>query len=170
MHIALSWLKAKTKNKKDRKKSKEEQIMTLVRWRPNRSWLGSRHVVDRFFDDFFTNSFESDTVWHPNIDIVEKDDKLLTTVELPGINKEDVSISIENNVLSIEGTKKHEKEEKKEQYYRNERSFGSFKRSFKLPYPVDAKKIKANFKNGLVKIEIPKSPEAKAKEIPISFE
>jgi len=144
--------------------------MTLVRWKPNRNWMHNPNVVDRFFDDFFTNSsFESDTVWNPSIDIVEKDDKLFATVELPGINKDDVKILIENNILSIEGTKKQE-EEKNEHYYRIERSFGSFKRSFKLPFQVDSKKIKANFKDGLVKIEIPKSLEAKAKEIQISFE
>jgi HSP20 family protein len=93
---------------------------------------------------------------------------LIATFELPGIKKDDVKISLHKDILQIEGSKKQEKNTKGEYYHRTERGYGNFKRSIRIPFAVDAKKIKADFKDGVVKIELPKPPEAKVKEIPIS--
>ena len=149
--------------------------MTLIRWRPNHSMMNFRNEMDCFFDDFLKSSlgnasYESDSVWNPNMDILETENEVVATFELPGINKDDVKISIHEDILHIEGTKKQEKESKGEYYHRNERSYGEFKRSIKIPFSIESKKIKAKFRDGVVKIELPKAPEAKVKEIPISID
>jgi HSP20 family protein len=88
-------------------------------------------------------------------------------VEIPGLKKEDINVSLENNVLMLRGEKKQEREFKEENCHRLERRYGSFVRSFELPVPVQADKIKASYKNGILKIDLPKAEEVKPKEIPI---
>ena len=146
-----------------------------MKWKPSRNWLSLRDEMDRFFDDFlggeldrFPAGFESN--WTPSVDLLETDDELVAKVELPGMDKKDINISVQDNVLMIRGTKNQEKEDKNENYHRIERSFGSFQRSLSLPAPVDVKKVKASYKDGVLKVALPKVPEAKAKEIPITVE
>jgi len=140
-----------------------------------RDFLSLRDEIDRMFDDFFgtlperlTTGWEN--VWSPSVDISETDDEIIVTAELPGVKKEDIKISLQDNVLTIRGEKKQEKEHKDENYHRIERAYGSFQRSFTLPTPVNTDKIKASFKDGVLKIQLPKTEEAKMKEIPISTE
>lgn len=145
--------------------------MALIRWRPMRNLLNVRDEMDLFFDDFFNRStFNLDTVWSPNMDLKETNDKFYATIELPGLEKDDVNISMKDDVLVISGSKKREKEDKKENYHYFERTYGNFERSIRLPSPVNEKKIKAKFKNGILTIELAKNSEAIAKSIPISVE
>jgi len=97
----------------------------------------------------------------PKLDVSETDTELEITAELPGLDEKDIDVSLTRNVLTIKGEKKMEKEEKKKDYYRMERSYGSFKRSVPLPAAVDVDKIDASFKKGVLKIRLPKTGEAK---------
>jgi len=122
------------------------------------------------FDGFVRGTQDEDTsysLWTPVVDIAEHDDDYVVKVELPGINKDDVKITLENNVLTIRGEKKQEKESKKENFHRIERSYGSFQRSFTLPMTVKNDKIDASYKDGILTIALPKAEEAKPKQIEV---
>ncbi|GBD94922.1 18 kDa heat shock protein [bacterium BMS3Abin05] len=150
--------------------------MAIVRWRPTRDILGIRDEMDRLFDEFFGTLPEKfagenvEGVWLPAVDISETEHDLIVTAELPGIKKDALKLSVQDNILTIKGEKKQEKETKDENYHRIERSYGAFQRTFSLPAIVDATKIKATFKDGVLKIRLPKKEEAKTKEIPIATE
>lgn len=107
------------------------------------------------------------TTWTPSCDVYETNGEIIVKAELPGLKKEDVKVTIENNVLMIRGERKFEGEVKRENYYRIERSYGEFLRSFTLPLSIDAKKINAEFKDGMLKIALPKMEEAKPKAVDI---
>jgi len=122
------------------------------------------------FDGFFRGTGDEDyaiSSWTPAVDITEHDDQFVVKVELPGVNKDDVKITLENNILTIRGEKKQEKETKKENYHRVERSYGSFQRSFTLPTTVKSDKIDAAYKDGILQIALPKAEEAKPKQIEV---
>jgi HSP20 family protein len=108
--------------------------------------------------------------WTPSVDVAESDGDIVVTAELPGIAKDDVDISLSNDVLTIKGEKKEEKETKEENYHRIERRYGSFQRSIPLATGVQGDKAKANFKDGVLCVTIPKSEEARPKQIEISVE
>ena len=108
--------------------------------------------------------------WAPSMDISETKDSLVAKVEAPGMDQKDIHISLQENLLTIKGEKKQEKEEKDERYHRVERSYGSFTRSVRLPIGVDASKVAATFKNGLLTVTMPKTPAAKGTTIPIKAE
>jgi HSP20 family protein len=105
--------------------------------------------------------------WTPSCDIYETEKAIVLKVELPGIKKENVAVSIESNVLTIHGERKFEGETKRENYYRVERNYGEFFRSFTLPNYVDPTKILAEFKEGLLEVTLPKREEAKPKQVQI---
>ena len=131
------------------------------------------NLFDEFLNDgFFFNSGReiSRTKW-PNVDIVENKDDYKLHADLPGLEKKDIKITVENGVLSISGEKKLDKKEKeKGKYYYYERSYGSFHRNFSLPDNVDEKSINANFKNGVLELTIKKAEKAKPKEIEIKVQ
>jgi HSP20 family protein len=108
--------------------------------------------------------------WSPVVDIVEDDKEFLIKAELPDIKKEDVHVSVENGVLTVSGERKFDKEEKNKRYHRVERSYGSFTRSFSLPDGADASKVRAEFKEGLLKVHLQKSESAKSKNIEVKVE
>jgi len=152
--------------------------MSLVRWNPARdlaTWpsdlFGVQREMNRLFDNFFRGTDRGDdaalTAWSPAVDIAEHDSEYLVNVELPGVTKEDVKITLESNILTVHGEKKQEKETKKENYHRVERSYGSFQRSFALPSTVKSEKIDAAFNNGVLSIRLPKAEEAKPKQIEV---
>lgn len=109
-------------------------------------------------------------VWAPVVDICEDKESVKVTAELPGMKKADVKISIDDGTLTIRGERRFADETKKDNYYRIERSYGAFSRSFNLPSTVEADKIKANMKDGVLEILLPKKEEAKPKEIEISVQ
>jgi HSP20 family protein len=107
------------------------------------------------------------TEWLPAVELVEKDGEFLLTAEIPGMSKEDVQISVEDNVLTLKGEKKFEREEEKDRMHIREREYGTFLRSFTLPRNVEASKIKAEYHDGVVEIHMPKGEEAKGRHIEI---
>jgi HSP20 family protein len=107
-------------------------------------------------------------VWLPAVDMFEKDDRLVIKAELPGMDKKDISLDFKNNVLTLSGIRQHENEVKEENFSRREMSYGKFFRSFSLPADSDAEKIKAEFQNGLLTIEIPKPEQHKPKQIKVN--
>jgi HSP20 family protein len=108
--------------------------------------------------------------WFPMVDITETKDEVIVKAEVPEMSKEDVSVSLQDNILTLRGEKKQEKEEKGKTFHRVERSYGSFARSFTLPTAVLAGKVKATYKDGILQITLPKAEEVKSKEIPISVD
>jgi len=126
--------------------------------------------VDRLFDDFFrgfdrfpTSAFREErlTEFSPKINISENDKEIEVTVEVPGMDQNDVEINLRDDILTIRGEKKQEKEEKDKEYYHVERSYGSFYRSLQIPCEVEQDKVKATFKKGVLKINLPKSEKAR---------
>ncbi|MGB9594877.1 MAG: Hsp20/alpha crystallin family protein [Candidatus Poribacteria bacterium] len=149
--------------------------MSIMKWRPSREIAAIRDEMDRLFDEFFNfvpgrrrELLEGE--WLPSIDVAETDDDVVVTAELPGVKQDDVSISVLNDVLTLKGEKKEEKEIKKENYHRIERSYGSFQRSINLPTGVQADKAKATYKDGVLTVTIPKAESAKPKSIKINIE
>src|SRR2546425_12649664 len=105
--------------------------------------------------------------WAPLVDITEDDKEYLIKAELPEVRKDDVKVAVENGVLTISGERKFEKEQKNKKYHRVERAYGSFVRSFTLPEGADADKVNAEFKDGVLKVHLPKSEEVKPKQIEV---
>jgi len=106
--------------------------------------------------------------WAPSVDIFEEKDRLILEAELPGLNRDDFEISVENNVLTLRGERKFEKKTEGDNYHRVERSYGSFTRSFTLPQTVTAEGATADFENGVLRVGLPKREETKARKIEIS--
>lgn len=151
--------------------------MSIMRWRPGRELATIRDEMNRLFDEFFSGfPFPErrrglmEGEWAPTVDVAETDENIVVTAELPGVKQNDVEISVVNDVLTLKGEKKEEKEIKKENYHRIERSYGSFQRSITLPTGVQADKAKATYKDGVLTITIPKVEEAKPKSIKINVE
>ena len=130
------------------------------------------HSFDRMLDNFFRGGIQDDgsfgiSHWTPAVDVAELENEYLVKVELPGVEKDDVKITMENNILTIRGEKKEAKDLKEENYHRAERSYGSFQRSFKLPTSVKSDKIEAIYTNGILSVTLPKAEEAKPKQIEV---
>jgi HSP20 family protein len=133
--------------------------------------------MGRYFEDVFGRPFlpaawrrvpSEDLVWAPSIEVVEKEDKFLIKVELPGVKEEDINISLAGNTLTIEGEKETESEVEKKGYYYSESSYGSFSRSMTIPSTIDASKIEANCDKGVCEISLPKILEVKPKKIKVA--
>lgn len=131
-----------------------------------------RREMDRFFDQLWEPEITSSTLgeWTPAIDVSEKGDALFVKVEVPGIDPKDITVNVDDNVLTISGEKKYEKEEKDLKHYRMERTMGIFSRGFRLPVPINPTDVKATFRNGLLVIELPKAKAAKGATIPVRVE
>jgi HSP20 family protein len=142
-------------------------------WRPF-EFDKLRKEMDRLWDSFFegrpTRRAREEVEWLPSLDVAETKGDLVVKAELPGMDPKEIDISLSDGVLTIKGEKKQEKEEKEEGYHLIERSYGSFARSIQLPKDVQSDKISASFKNGVLKLVLPKSEEAKKKEIKIKVE
>jgi HSP20 family protein len=147
--------------------------MELSPWKPFGELKKLRSEMESLWDRFFGEStFPSmlSREWSPRIDVTETEDTLLLTAELPGLESKDVEVMLTDDVLSITGEKKKEKEEKDETHHFIERFEGSFKRSFRLPVEIQSEKVEAKFDKGVLKITLPKKETAKKKEIKIKVE
>jgi len=124
----------------------------------------------RMFRDFEQSSEEpsSVAVWTPPVDIYETDNEVVVRADLPGVDQRDLDIRLENNVLTIKGERKMEQEAKEDNYHRIESAYGTFVRSFTLPAIVEEDKIKAEYKNGVLKIVLPKKEQAKPRQIKVA--
>ncbi|MFN3134201.1 MAG: Hsp20/alpha crystallin family protein [Candidatus Kryptonium sp.] len=151
--------------------------MTLIRWNPIRDLTTEifdlQKEINKMFDRFF-RGFEDEEIrvisWSPRVDISETNDEYIVRAEIPGVSKDDVKITIKDDILTISGEKKQEKESKGENFHRIERVYGSFSRSFVLPGSVKVDKVEAKFKDGVLTIKLPKVEEAKPKEIEIKVD
>jgi HSP20 family protein len=152
----------------------------LQTWKPFRElapfkeFERMRRDMDRLWDSFFEGGLRRRTEgageWLPSLDVSETKNELVVKAEVPGMDPKDIDISLSDGMLTIKGEKKQEKEEKEADYHLVERSYGSFTRSVQLPKEVQSEKINASYKNGILKITLPKSEEAKKKEIKIKVE
>ena len=148
-------------------------INTLTRWEPLREMEDFQNLLSTLFGrpQRRTNGHGREEItladWMPLADITEDEKEYLIKAELPELKKEDVKVTVENGVLTISGERKFEKEEKKKKYHRVERGYGTFMRSFTLPDDADGKKVKAEFKNGLLTVHLPKNEHAKTKQIEV---
>jgi HSP20 family protein len=153
--------------------------MPVERWRPFRfervdpfrDLLDVQNQMNRVFDDVFGSRAQPsallDRVWAPAIDIYETKDELVVTAELPGLKEKDIHLSIVDNVLSLRGQRAPAADVKEEHYHRIERWSGNFERHVQLPMPVQADKVKANYREGVLEIRLPKIEESKPREIKI---
>jgi HSP20 family protein len=154
--------------------------MSLVRWNPTRDLLPTfpsdmlniQREINRMFDSCFRGGVQEPSelltsTWSPSVDITEKDDGYIVKVELPGVGKDDVKITMQDNVLTIGGEKKQEKESKESNFHRIERSYGRFQRSFSLPSAVKSDKIEAEYKDGILRVVLPKSEASRPKQIDV---
>jgi HSP20 family protein len=128
--------------------------------------------MNRLFEDA-SRGWRSDepsatTTWSPAVDIFETEGEIVVKAELPGMDRKDIALSLENNVLTIRGERRFEKEAKEDNYHRIERAYGGFSRSFSIPTTVDEEKIRADYKDGVLKIALPKREQAKPKQIQIA--
>ena len=147
-------------------------MMNLVKWNPWREMPAVPGRLNRFFDDpFFRLGRLADDsemgMWNPAVDLYEKDDHFMIKAELPGVDKNDIKIDLKDRRLTLSGERSYDNEVKEENYYRRERSYGKFQRAFTLPEDVDSEKIKAEYKDGVLQIEVPKPEEKKAKKVTI---
>jgi HSP20 family protein len=138
--------------------------MTLLRFEPMRDFDYLSSKFQRLFDEFPGLQNYSHDSFAPKIDISDSEKSILIDAEIPGVPKENLKITLQDNILTIEGEKKKETEEKEKNYYRTERSFGKFKRSFTLPVEVDSENVDANFKNGILEIKLNKVEPKEQKE------
>src|SRR5882672_9463886 len=146
--------------------------MAVIRWDPFRDMNVLQDRMNRLFEDAghgWRNSEPSATTnWSPAVDIFETEGEIVVKAELPGMDRKDISLNLENNVLTLKGERRFEKETNEENYHRIERSYGGFSRAFSIPASVDEEKIRADYKNGVLTIALPKKEQSKPKEIRIS--
>lgn len=142
----------------------------LSRWDPFRELVNLREEMDRFFNTFFGRRMEETKgFWSPVIDIEEDNDNFIVKIELPGVTKKNIKISVRGNLLTITGHRKQESEAKNKTFHCIERSYGKFMRTITLPSEVNADDVKAKCKNGILTITLPKPESMKPKEITVEL-
>ena len=142
--------------------------MRLVKWNPYHNSVSFPFGIEKLFNEFDLDNKNSDSTWNPMVDITESKDQFELKAEIPGLKKEDINISFEDDKLTLSGERNREEEKDGKNYHRIERSYGKFQRSFQFPGNVSVDKIDAKYKNGILAVNIPKSEDAKPKEIAIN--
>ena len=162
-------------------KSKEKETKSVTAWNPFMGLSRWETDMDRMMSDFFHRRMrpwwpegrlgaEPMEITAPAVDLYEERGDIVVKAELPGMEKNEIEVNLTDHHLTIKGEKKKEEEVKEENYYRSERSYGSFVRSLELPADVRGDKATANFKNGILEVRLPKTEEAKAKEIKVKID
>jgi HSP20 family protein len=146
--------------------------MELIRWNPQKELFGLHNRFNRMFDEFFSPTVRNDVTmsargWNPVVDIYENEENIVITAELPGVDKKDMTVDVKGRVLTLKGERSTDNEVKEDNYYRQERCYGKFERCFTLPVEIAPEKIKADYKDGVLKIDIPKTKESKPKQVTI---
>lgn len=145
-------------------------MKTMTRWEP-RTFSTLQDQMNRLLEDSFFRPFTDDssiTTWAPAVDIYEDGNNLVVKADLPDVNEKELDLRVENNTLTLRGERKFEKKVEEENYLRIERRYGSFSRSFSLPNTVNTEGIKAEYKNGVLTVTLPKREEAKPKQIKVA--
>ena len=144
---------------------------TIVRWDPFRDLVTIQDELNRLFGRTFTGGEQlrpgASGSWMPAMDVYETEDEIVATLELPGIDPDDVEVSVEDSTLSISGKREFTSEVKEENFHRVERRYGSFARAVTLPQTADTEKVKASFDRGVLTVEIPKVEKAKPRKIEV---
>ncbi len=145
-------------------------MSSLIPWRGEMDRLRSEmeRLYDRFFDLRPIRRFTDDGEWMTSVDVSETAKEIIVNAEIPGVEAKDIDVNLAGNVLTIKGERKREHEEKEENLHRVERSYGSFYRSLSLPSEVDADKIKASYKKGVLRVTMPKTKRAAGKKVEIA--
>jgi len=146
--------------------------MAVVRWDPFRDLNMLQDRMNRLFEDASRN-WKGDepaatTTWSPAVDIFETESEIVVKAEVPGMERKDITLNLENNVLTLRGERRFLKEAKEENYHRIERSYGGFSRAFSIPATVDEEKIRADYQDGVLKIVLPKKEQLRPKQIKIA--
>lgn len=148
--------------------------MSIVRYDPFRDLRSLQDEVNRLFSTNLSRAFGEEGIargaWNPSVDIYENKDQIVLEAELPGMKREDFDLSIENNVITLRGERRFEKKDDGDNYHRVERAYGSFTRSFTLPQTVEAEGVTAEYRNGVLRVVMPKREEVKARRIEIAGE
>src|SRR5882672_11896056 len=148
--------------------------MSIVRYDPFRDLRTLQEEVNRLFSTNLTRAFGDEGIgrgaWAPSVDIYENKDQIVLEAELPGMKQEDFDLAIENNVITLRGERQFEKTDEADNYHRVERSYGSFTRSFTLPQTVSSEGATAEYRNGVLRVTLPKREETKSRRIEISGE
>jgi HSP20 family protein len=150
---------------------KSEVEMALIRWEPARELSTIQGEMNRLFNSFFDaphSTGNGHARWIPAMDLVEQDNEFVLRADLPGLSEDDVNVEVEDNVLTVSGQRKSEHQERKDGYFRIERSSGSFRRSVTLPEGVEPSAVKANFDRGVLEIRIPKPEQRKPQKVAIA--
>ena len=147
--------------------------MAITRWDPFRDVLSLQHRMNSLLQDFNRTQGDGDVLstaaFVPPVDIYEDEHKIVLKLEVPGMKEDDLDIQLENNVLTVRGERKFEKEEKEENFHRIERRYGSFYRSFTIPNTVNPESVKAGYEAGVLRLELEKRAEAKPKQIKVEI-
>lgn len=155
--------------------------MALIPWRPREDWWDPftdlekiKMQMNQLFNTSFTregdrNAGLLDGVWSPAVDIYDSKESILVKADIPGLNKEDIDVTVHGDTLVIKGEKKNEKEVKEKDYVRTERFYGNFQRAIRLPSEVETNKVDATYKNGVLELVLPKSEKAKPKQIKLDI-
>jgi HSP20 family protein len=148
--------------------------MSIVRYDPFRDLRSLQDEVNRLFSTNLSRAFGDEGIargaWMPNVDIYENKDQIVLEAELPGMTREDFDLSIENNIITLRGERRFEKKDEGDNYHRVERAYGTFTRSFTLPQTVSAEGASAEYKNGVLRVTLPKREEVKARRIEVTDE
>jgi HSP20 family protein len=148
--------------------------MSIVRYDPFRDLRSLQEEVNRLFSTNLGRSFGDEGIgrgaWNPSVDIYENKDQIVLEAELPGMSRDDFELTVENNVITLRGERQFEKKDEGDNYHRVERSYGSFTRSFTLPQTVSAEGANAEYRNGVLRVTLPKREDTKARRIEIGGE
>src|SRR5918993_2484406 len=148
--------------------------MSITRYDPFRDLRSLQEEVNRLFSTNLTRGFGEEGIgrgaWNPSVDIYENKDQIVLEAELPGMNRDDFELTVENNVITLRGERQFEKKDETDNYHRVERSYGSFTRSFTLPQTVSAEGATAEYTNGVLRVTLPKREETKARRIQVNNE
>ncbi|HYL68390.1 MAG TPA: Hsp20/alpha crystallin family protein [Candidatus Limnocylindria bacterium] len=142
----------------------------ITHWGPFQSLSTIQEQVNRLFQSKLSGRGDESalTIWAPAVDVYETENELVLRADLPGINEKDLDVRFENNMLTVRGDRKFEQQVKEDNYLRIERTYGSFSRSFGLPNSVNTEAIKAEYKNGVLTVELPKRAESKPKQVKVN--
>src|SRR6266478_5364723 len=148
--------------------------MSIVRYDPFRDLRTLQEEVNRLFTGNMARAFDDEGIargsWNPNVDIYENKDHIVLEAELPGMKREDFDLSVENNIITLRGERQFEKKDETDNYHRVERAYGTFTRSFTLPNTVSGEGATADYRNGVLRVVLPKKEETKARRIEIKSE
>jgi HSP20 family protein len=145
-------------------------MTTITRWGRVPNFTTLQDQVNKLFENSFNGNGENSAItsWAPSVDIYETENELVLKADLPGVTEKDIDIRVENNMLTLRGERQFENKVKEDNYLRVERTYGSFSRSFALPNTVNTEAIHAEYKNGVLTVQLPKRAESKPKQVQVN--